>query len=365
MKVLVVDDEPTVIEPIRSFLKSLAHDPKDASSGEEAIELANTMEGLDVAIIDQHLTGQDGFATAKELKKRNPDLYLIMLTGYASIEEAVEAIRDQRFDDYLQKPLDRQRLEIALLRAKPLVKSRREAKGLREEVDALHGMIDDYKDRLLKSYRGGRVFLGSAPAFLKALNVARKAAKTDSPILIFGESGTGKEPMARFVHQESERRAGPFVAVSTWPRNLSESTLFGHEKGSFTGAVSAHPGVFELAHAGTIFFDDIPNIPLELQPNLLRVFQERSVRRIGGIIDIPVNVRIICSTNKPLDSLVRDGNFREDLFYRINVVQISLPPLRERREDIARLAVYFLKEFSRKYNLTVHINRCISICTSR
>jgi DNA-binding NtrC family response regulator len=292
-----------------------------------------------VVIADMVIPVIDGIGLLKPLATTLPEAAVILLTAHGSIETAVSAMREGAYD-YMTKPLDPRRLRVLVEKAVEKVQVDREVTVLR---------------RQLKETRGLGPLLGVSPAMQEVYRLIEMAAPSPAPVLILGETGTGKELAARTIHQLSQRAKGPFVAVncSAIPETLLESELFGHEKGAFTGAMARQPGRFELADGGTIFLDEIAEMSAALQAKYLRVLQDSQVRRIGSHDEISVDVRVICATNKDVVKAVQDGTFREDLYYRVNVLTIPLPPLRRRPEDIPLLAEAFVTEFNDKYGRQV------------
>jgi two-component system nitrogen regulation response regulator GlnG len=294
--------------------------------------------GVELVLLDVRLPGQDGLELLREIRKRRPDLPVIMMTAYGTLQVAVEAMRLGAYD-YIGKPFDTD--EVLLVVQKAL-----EAQALALEVARLRQTVEGSVDL------GGIV--GGSPAMQQIFKAVGKVAGTDLTVLLRGESGTGKELVARAIHENSRRKGRPFVPVNcaAIPRELLESELFGHEKGAFTGALATRRGRFEQAEGGTIFLDEVGDMDLSLQTKLLRVLQERHVERLGGEGSIPVDVRIIAATNQDLEAAAASRSFREDLFYRLNVVAIHLPPLRNRREDIPALVGQFLTAFAQEQRTT-------------
>jgi two-component system response regulator GlrR len=332
-KILVVDDDRNLLEMIRMRLELANYDVMTALNEKEALETA-TREAPDLSIVDLQLAHRDGISLMKELHLILPEMPVIILTGHGSIESAVEAMKKGAYG-YVTKPFDHQNLLLEIERA---LENRR----LTSEIKRLQGLLEeryDFPNIVAKSEKIQHV-----------LEVVSRVAKTDSTIFIHGESGTGKEVIAKAIHLASERKQKSFVAINCacFPEALLESELFGHEKGAFTGAIRSTKGLFAQAHEGTIFLDEIGDMSLSTQAKLLRVLQERQFYRIGSERPIEVDVRIIVATNKDLEDRVRQGLFREDLFYRIHVIPILLPPLRERKEDIAPLVDHFVERFSRQ-----------------
>ena len=327
--ILVVDDDPDIREVLRDRLESLGYRVLAADSGQEGLELLER-QSPQLVLLDVEMPDRNGLEVLREIRKREHDTIVVMITAYGTIERAVQAMKEGAYD-FIPKPFEPD--HIALIVAKALEREtlQREVEILAEEVDERHRMI-----------------VGQSPLINRALDVARKAATSRSTILLLGESGTGKEVFARAIHHWSDRKSKPFVPINCvgLSKELLESELFGHEKGAFTGALQLKKGKMELAHGGTVFLDEVGDISTELQTKLLRFLQEREFERVGGTKPIGVDVRIIAATNRDLDSTVRSGHFREDLYYRLAVVLLALPPLRERKEDILGLANYFLGRFA-------------------
>jgi len=332
-KILIVDDE----EPIRSILRQLfeyeGHEVDEAGSAAEALTLLQ--EGpADVAFLDVKMPGQDGIELLETLRRDRPDLQVVMISGHGTIDTAVEATRKGAFD-FLEKPLDSDRLLLTLRNAL-------EVKGLAQSVAVLRSQVESR-----------HAIVGSSFQIRQVLDRVERVGPTDSRVLITGENGTGKELVARALHAISPRKDCAFVEVNcaAIPGELIESELFGHMKGSFTGAVQDRPGKFEQADRGTLFLDEIGDMALAAQAKVLRALEEGKVTRVGGQKPKGVDVRVIAATNKELDQEIGEGRFREDLFYRLNVVPIHLPPLRERRDDIPMLIQYFVDQMSRRDGL--------------
>jgi len=326
--VLVVDDEANILKVFAARLKRHGHSVLTSLTAEEALERLNR-EDVDVLLSDYMLPGQSGMDLLGVARDSYPDLPVIMMTAYGSIEMAVDAMKQGAYD-YLTKPVDYHEMCLLIDRAlkeRDLVPSKQPEIGRESEFG---GMI------------------GAAPEMQDVFDTIRQVANSRATVLIEGESGTGKELIARSLHFTSIREAAPFVAVNCTaiPETLLENELFGHEKGSYTGAYRRDKGKFELADGGTLFLDEVPGISLAIQAKLLRALQERCFQRIGGSKDINVDIRVEASTQKDLGELVRQGKFREDLFYRLNVIAIKVPPLRSRKEDIPLLARHFLRRYS-------------------
>ena len=330
--VLVIDDEEIMREILETLLTREGYEVRLASSGTEGLELAKSRT-FDAAIVDVMMPGIDGITTLEELKKIDDDLPVLMITAFASVETAISAMKRGAFD-YVTKPFKND--EVLLV-----VRNALERRQLVAENTAL-------KQHLQAQAQNFAGIIGRSPRMKQVFDLIIQAAPSRSTILITGESGTGKELVARAIHSNSNRSDRAFVTVNSGnlPSDLLESTLFGHVKGAFTGAVYPMKGLCDLADKGSIFFDEIGNIPLETQAKLLRVMQEREFMRLGGLETIKVDVRIVAATNCDLREMVEDGRFREDLFYRLHVINIFLPPLRERKDDIPLLAHHFLAKYS-------------------
>ena len=331
-KVLVVDDESKIREYFSDFLQTEGFNVDTAENGEVAIQKID-QDLHDVVLIDLNMPKVDGMAVLKHLAEHDPDSIGIILTGYATIRNAVEAMKEGAFD-YLAKPVKMEEVLMVIRRAL-------EFRDLRRENLIL-------KRQLKQKYKFHN-FIGDSPQMHKVFRVIEKVADTDSTVLILGESGTGKELVARALHYHSRRHDKPLIPVNCGaiPEELLESELFGHEKGAFTNAIRTRIGRFEMANGGTIFLDEVAEMSPHLQVKLLRILQEQEFERLGGTRTIKCDVRILAATNKDLEKAVREGSFREDLFYRLKVIPISLPPLRERRSDIPLLVHHFLTEMTK------------------
>ena len=336
--ILVVDDEDIMREILEALLTREGYDVRLAASGEEGLELAKSAP-FDAAIVDVMMPGIDGIATLDELKKIDDDLPVLMITAFASVETAISAMKRGAFD-YITKPFKNDEVLV-------VVRNALERRQLMAENTAL-------RQNLQAQYQKFSGIIGRSSRMKQVFDLILQAAPSRSTILITGESGTGKELVARAIHSNSSRSGRAFVTVNSGnlPSDLLESTLFGHVKGAFTGAVYPKKGLCDLADKGSIFFDEIGNIPLETQAKLLRVMQEREFMRLGGMETIKVDVRIVAATNCDLREMVDEGRFREDLFYRLHVINICLPPLRERKEDIPLLAHHFLEKHSEENHKT-------------
>jgi DNA-binding NtrC family response regulator len=333
MNILVVDDEEVLQDVLDRVLRQEGHRPYFARTGEDAL-LQLEREPTDLVLLDLMLPGMSGMDVLRQIRQRDPDQVIVVITAYSSIEGAIEAMREGAFH-YIPKPFKNEEVLLTIRKGLDQRRLARENRRLREQLEKRYGLDN---------------IIGKSPAMQQVFDLIRLAAPSKSNILILGESGTGKELVAKAIHQHSRRAQGPFVTVNSgsMPADLLESTLFGHVKGAFTGAIAAKKGLFEIADEGSIFFDEIGNIPPETQAKLLRVIQEKEFMRLGGVETLRVDVRIIAATNADLDNLVAQGAFREDLYYRLNVITIHLPPLRKRTEDIPYLARHFLQEFARE-----------------
>src|SRR5216117_285988 len=330
-RVLVVDDERSMRELLAIMLKQAGHEVTVADGGEAAIQALKS-DTFDLVITDLRMRRVDGLAVLRAAKEHSPPTVVLVVTAFASTETAVEAMKLGAYD-YLTKPFKLD--EIKLMIANAL-----ERKRLQDENQALK--------RQLRRERGFENFVGRSPSMLEVFETIRKTADSGSTVMITGESGTGKELVAQALHWESSRRGGPFVSVNCGavPETLMESELFGHVKGAFTGAVANTEGLFASAEGGTLFLDEITEIPTTIQVKLLRTIQEREVRRVGDTRDVKINVRLIAASNRDLGKALADGLLREDLFYRLNVIPVHLPPLRDRREDIPLLVAHFIQKLA-------------------
>src|ERR1700736_5602418 len=336
--VLVVDDEEIMREILETLLTREGYDVRLASSGAEGLELARAMP-FDAAVVDIMMPGLDGIATLDELKRIDEDLAVIIITAYASVESAISAMKAGAFD-YITKPFKNDEVIVVVRNAMERRRLVHENRSLRQNIQ--------------ERYHKFANIIGRSPRMRQVFDLIIQAAPSRSTILIQGESGTGKELVARAIHANSSRSERSFVTVNSGnlPPDLLESTLFGHVKGAFTGAVYPKKGLFDLADKGSIFFDEIGNVPLETQAKLLRVIQERDFMRLGGMETIKVDVRIIAATNVDLRQMMEEGKFREDLFYRLHVISIQLPPLRDRKDDVPLLVHSFLDKYGEENHKT-------------
>lgn len=342
---LIVDDNKGILNSLQLLLKPEFNEVKTINSPNQLYtELAGT--DFDVILLDMNFssgvnTGNEGLFWLKEIKKRVPDVEVVMITAYGDVELAVRSLKEGAFD-FVLKPWDNSKLRATLEAAFRLRKSNREIGVMKS------------RERLLKqeANRSNLMVIGKSPAMQEVMNLVEKVASTDANVLITGENGTGKELIAREIHNMSERRDELFVMVdlSSLTETLFESELFGHKKGAFTNAYEDKTGRFTMANKGTLFLDEIGNLPLNLQAKILTVLQTRTVTPVGSNKDIIVDFRLISATNKSLNQMVKSNQFRQDLLYRMNTIQIHIPPLRDRPEDIEDLVRHFLKFYSRKYN---------------
>jgi DNA-binding NtrC family response regulator len=335
LTVLVVDDEALLVRSCTRILEQEGFLVRTASRGEEALELARRHRP-DIILTDLMLPDIDGLEVLQGARLLDPEVVVIMITGYATVDSSVAAIKAGAYD-YIPKPFTATQLQILVGRAARQVRLAQDNKRLRDQLrerQLLNGVI------------------GKSEPMVRLSELVERVAPTDASVFITGESGTGKELIAHAVHKQSRRADGPFIAVNcaAFPDALLESELFGHEKGAFTGADDARRGLMEAASGGTFFLDEVSEMPLELQAKLLRVLQERRVRRVGGEEEIPIDIRVIAATNRDPDEMVGDGVLRHDLFFRLNVVPLRVPPLRDRRDDIPRLALHFLRHFAEQYD---------------
>ena len=329
--ILVVDDEKGQREILNTILQKEGYFIVDVPGAREALDRLEHEE-FDLILTDLKMQGMSGMELLEKALAMNPQQCVVMMTAHGTIDSAVEAMKKGAFD-YLEKPLDREDLLITLQRALEHVSLLRENRVLHKKLEETQGIPN---------------IIGEHPKIREVFRIINKIAPTNSTVLIYGESGTGKEMVARAIHDRSPRKDRPFFAINcaAIPDTLMESELFGHEKGSFTGASSREIGLIEAADGGTVFLDEIGEMNVAMQAKLLRAIQEKEIRRVGGKVNVPVDVRIISATNKDLEAEIRRGGFREDLFYRLNVLRINLPPLRERGSDIATLADFFVRKYS-------------------
>src|SRR6187549_3722467 len=329
--ILLVDDEPGVRSALGGVLRDEGYEVDAVESGEACLERLSR-QPYDAVVLDVWLPGMDGLATLSRMRERDIDVEVVIISGHGSVEAAVRAIKMGAFD-FVEKPLS---LEKTVLVVRNALRQRR----LEAENQALRARVDR-----------ATTMVGESPLIRQLREQVAMAAPTNGRVLIFGENGTGKELVARTIHAMSRRRSGAFVEVNcaAIPEELIESELFGHVRGAFTGAVADRRGKFEVADGGTIFLDEIGDMSLKTQAKVLRVLQEQTMEAVGGTSRIKVDARVVAATNKELQSEIRTGHFREDLYFRLNVIPIFVPALRERQEDIPLLAEHFTAEFSREY----------------
>lgn len=334
-RVLVVDDELIVRESLAQLLARRNFAPVPVETGEEALKLIE-QNSFDLMLIDLKLPGIDGMDVLKKVKKQNPDTEVVIMTAFGSVDSAVEAMKEGAFD-YVTKPFDPEEMIALLNKVVEHQSLKRENVLLRQKLEEVYAF---------------EVLIGKSKAMQDVFEMIKRVAESDSVVMIRGESGTGKELIARAIHAQSKRRYMPFIAVSlgALPDTLIESELFGYEKGAFTGAEYTKKGRLELANGGTLFLDEIGEISPKTQVDLLRVLEESEFRRVGGVKPIKADVRFISATNRNLEEAVSKAQFRDDLYYRLNVVPIYVPPLRDRKEDIPLLVEHFLKKIANKTN---------------
>ena len=325
-KILLIDDDTSLRRVLEYNLQEEGYEVQAAASGEEGLRLFEQLRP-DLVVTDMKMTGIDGLKVLNSIKESSPDTLVIIITAFGTVDVAVEAMKAGAFD-YITKPFNREALKLT-------VKKALQFSGMAEENKRLKDALRDKADF--------RSIVGSSLEMERVFTMVRKVADTEASVFITGESGTGKELIARSIHAKSSRRDGPFVAIncSAIPRDLLESELFGHTKGAFTGAIKQKSGKFQLADGGTIFLDEVGELLLELQPKLLRVLQEKEVEPLGGTKPEKLDVRVISATSLNMEKAIADGTFREDLYYRLSVIPIHMPPLRERRKDIPLLIKYF------------------------
>ena len=340
-KVLLVDDEEVFLEQLKDALENSSLDLQidTASDGVEALEKIEANHH-DIVITDVKMPRMDGYSLLKEIQNRFPSTYVVVITAFGSISGAVEAIKYGAYD-FLEKPFNMDSLEISL------TKILRQHEILKENIE-LKGQIQQHTEGLDQ-------LVGSHPKMQRLYEQILTASETDLTVLILGETGTGKELIARSIHSRSDRRSKPFVVINcaAIPENLLESEFFGHEKGAFSGAISQRIGKFEKAHTGTLFLDEIGDIPLDLQAKILRVIEDHKITRIGSNREVELDFRVICATNRPIQDMIKKELFREDLYYRISVFPIIVPPLRDRKEDISLLSGHFIAKNSKRLNSSV------------
>ncbi|HUK41413.1 MAG TPA: sigma-54 dependent transcriptional regulator [Candidatus Acidoferrales bacterium] len=330
-RILIVDDDPLNLDLLSQELTDMGHKIETASGGTEALAKLGSFDP-ELILLDYQMPQMSGIEVLREIRKTSADLPVIMITAYGTIERAVETMKAGA-DEFITKPFDPDHLALVVNKALERVRLRSQVAVYSEEAEDRYHLIE-----------------GKSRIMAQTVDQAKKAARSNSTILLLGESGTGKELFARLIHQWSERRAGPFVAINCvgLSKDLLESELFGHEKGAFTGAHQLKRGKMEVANGGSVFLDEVGDVSAEFQTKLLRFLQEREFERVGGNQPIAINVRVVAATNRNLESAISSGAFREDLYHRLNVIAITLPPLRDRKEDIPPLANHFLHRFARE-----------------
>ena len=331
MNILIVDDEEVLQDILTSLVREEGHHPLCCRTGQEALDTLDR-EDVDLVLLDLMLPDMHGLEVLRQIRDRDPDQVVTVITAYSSIEGAIEAMREGAFH-YLPKPFKNEEVRLNLRKGLERRRLATENRRLREQLQHRYGFDS---------------IIGKSKPIQEVFELIRLAAPSKSNILVLGESGTGKELVAKSIHGNSKRKDGPFITVNSgsMPTDLLESNLFGHVKGAFTGAISSKKGLFEVANEGSIFFDEIGNIPIDTQAKLLRVIQEKEFMRLGGLETLKSDVRIIAATNADLENLVEENQFREDLYYRLNVITINIPPLRNRSEDIPLIAQHFVSKYS-------------------
>jgi len=330
-KLLIVDDERIALRNLEHVMKKEGYDVTGTQSGPNALKLIEDQQ-FDVVLTDLRMEKVDGMQILKKTRDLYPDTEVIMITGYATLDSAVETMKHGAFY-YISKPFKLEEVRKVVKEAVHKVKLKTENRNLREQIE---------------SYQGKVKIITQDPAMQKLLDTSRQIAPTDTSVFITGESGTGKELFARLIHLNSKRAEGPFFAINcgAFTEELLSNELFGHEKGAFTGANTAKKGLIEMASGGTLFLDEITEMPSSMQVKLLRVIQEKEVLRVGGTESIKVDVRVVAATNRDIHDSMKTGAFRQDLYFRLNVVSLRIPPLAERKDDIALLSYYFLKKYA-------------------
>ncbi|HMB53555.1 MAG TPA: sigma-54 dependent transcriptional regulator, partial [Thermoanaerobaculia bacterium] len=339
MNILIIDDEDVLQDVLTSLIRREGHTTFSARTGEEGLEVLDREE-IDLVILDLMLPGMSGQEVLAQIRRRDTDQVVVVITAYSSIEGAIQAMRDGAFH-YIPKPFKNEEVLLTIKKGLDQRRLASENRNLRQQLKQRFGFDN---------------IIGKSKPMQQVFDLITLAAPAKSNILIRGESGTGKELVAKAIHHHSRRADGPFVTVNSgsMPADLLESNLFGHVKGAFTGAISNKKGLFEVASGGSIFFDEIGNIPLDTQAKLLRVIQEREFMRLGGVDVMKADVRIIAATNADLEEEVAAASFREDLYYRLNVITVHLPPLRKRSEDIPLLANHFLTRYAEENDKPLH-----------
>jgi DNA-binding NtrC family response regulator len=331
VKLLIVDDERIALRNLEHVMKKEGYDVTSTQSGMNALKLLDEMQ-FDVVLTDLRMEKIDGMQVLAKSRERHPDSEVIMITGFATLDSAVDAMRHGAFH-YISKPFKLDEVRQVVKEAVAKVKLKKENQNLREQ---------------LEHYQGKVKIITQDPTMERLLETARQIGPTDCNVLISGESGTGKELFARYTHYNSRRAEGPFFAINcgAFTEELLSNELFGHEKGSFTGALAMKKGLFEMASGGTLFLDEITEMPPSMQVKLLRVIQEKEMLRVGGTEAVKVDVRFVAATNRNIQDAIKEGSFRQDLYFRLNVVSLRIPPLSERKDDIPLLSYYFLKKYA-------------------
>jgi len=347
IKILVIDDDIKMLELLEKVLLRKGYTVETASKPKEALEKFEA-NGFDIVVTDINMPEINGLEILRQIKSVSPNTIVIMITAFATVSSAVESMKLGAYD-YIIKPFNMEEFVLIIQRAAEQIALKKEVEFLRREIQ--------------QRYSFGNI-IGKSPQMQKVFQLIKQVANTNSNVIIYGKSGTGKELVARAIHYNSPRKDKPFIAVncSAIPESLLESELFGHEKGAFTGAISSRKGLFEEANGGTIFLDEIGDMSLAMQAKLLRVLEEKEIRAVGSDKPKKVDVRVIAATHKNLEKAVKEGTFREDLFYRLNVIPIYLPELRERVEDIPLLVEYFLKKYNEEAGRNVRISREALAC---
>jgi len=334
--ILVVDDEPNMCETLQIFLETLGYEVYIAQHPDKALTIVRET-AIDVVLSDFRMPGMTGLELLKQVKSLNSDIEVLIMTAYVSVDDVVEVMREGAYD-YIEKPFQLDMLQMTLQKVREKQRLYHRNRELEEEIE--------------KKYSFDQI-VGKSDSMGKVFELIRKVAPSESTVLITGDSGTGKELVARAIHQHSQRKNNPFVAINCGgiPLELLESELFGYEKGAFTGAAARKKGLFETAENGTLFLDEVGELPLSLQVKLLRVLQDGMFRRVGGLDNIQANVRILAATNRDLQQMVKEKTFREDLYFRFNVIPIKLPSLNERQDDIPLLLEHFLDDFCQRKSI--------------
>ena len=344
--ILVIDDNETIREGLAHTIKKMGHSVHVAGGGADGLALFKAHSDIEFVITDLKMEGIDGVAVLKHIAEVAPDVPAMIITAYGTVETAVDAMKLGAFD-FLTKPFATEVVRLKVERALELAGARKARRKLEAQNEYLRGEAD-------ARYRFADL-IGGSQQMAAVFRIVEKVAHSDSTVFIAGESGTGKELVARAIHEHSRRSSGPFIKINcgALTETLLESELFGHERGAFTGAIRSKMGRFELADGGTLFLDEIGDVPMSMQVKLLRALQEQEFERVGGESTIKVDVRVVSATNKDLDAEVASGRFRQDLYYRLHIIPVSLPPLRERRDDVALLVSHFIEKLGPRTNRNV------------